>query len=106
MRGIPKWINSKQDVLNCVELALEGQLNKQEVKKKLEDLLSDDRVYMFKSVVNEEYTASKDERVCEVKKEGGAIEYHCYELQDNPNARYKQMGLSKEELQDLIKELE
>jgi hypothetical protein len=106
MKGMPKWLNSKEDVFNCMELAIEGQLDKRELKKKLQDLLSDEKVYKFSKIVNEGYTSAANERVCEVKKEDGSVEYHCYVLQDNPDARYVQMGFSKEEIQSLIRELE
>ncbi|MDI6865813.1 hypothetical protein [Thermodesulfovibrio yellowstonii] len=105
MRGIPKWLNTKEDVLRCIELAIDGQLDKQQLKKKLQDLMSDEKVYMFKQIVNEGYTPAEGERVCEVKKEDGSVEYHCYELQENPNARFAQMGFTKEELQGLINQL-
>ena len=106
MKGVPKWLNSKDDVLFCVQLALEGELDKNATKKKLQDLLSDEKVYVYKSTVGESYMPAENEKVCEARKEDGSIEYHCYELQQNPNARYVQMGLSKEEIQDLLAQLE
>lgn len=106
MKGMPKWLNSKHDVLYCMELAMDGKLDKAELRKKLESLLSDEKVYMFKEKVPEGYTASEGERVCEVRKEDGAVEYHCYTLQENPNARFAQMGFTKQEIQGLINQLQ
>ncbi len=106
MRGVPKWLNSKEDVLYCVQLAIEGEIDREAVKTKIQDLLSDEKVYVYKATVNEGYTAKENEKICEAKKEDGSTEYHCYELQQNPNARHVQMGLSKEEIQSLIKQLE
>jgi len=106
MRGIPKWLNSKQDVYSVVELALDGQFDKERVRKMLEDLKSDEKVYVFKQVVTEGYVPAGDERVCEVRKEDNSVEYHLYSLEENPNARYRQMGMTREELEGLIKELE
>lgn len=103
---MPKWLNSKQDILLCMELANDGQLEKEQLKKKLQDLLSDEKVYAFQQIVNEAYTASVDEKVCEVKKDDGSVEYHLYKLQENPNARFAQMGFTKEELQNLLNQLE
>lgn len=106
MRGMPKWLNSKQDVLYCMELAMDGELDKAELRKKIEALLSDEKVYMFKEKVSEGYAAQEDERVCEVRKEDGTVEYHCYALQENPNARFAQMGFTKQQIQDLIQQLQ
>ena len=106
MKGMPKWLNSKDDVMYCVQLAMEGEIDKGILKEKLQELMSDEKVYVFKSQVTADYTPVEGERVCEMRKEDDSIEYHCYELQTNPNARYIQMGFSKEELQGLINELE
>lgn len=85
---------------------MDGRLDRAELRKKIEALMSDDKVYMFKEKVSENYTASEDERVCEIRKEDGTVEYHCYKLQDNPNARFIQMGFTKQEIQDLISQLQ
>lgn len=106
MRGAPKWLNSREDVYTVAQLALDGQLDREEVKKKIQSLMSDEKVYVFDRIVNQNYTAGQDENVCETKKEDGTVEYHCYKLQDNPNARYLQMGMTKEEIQTILNELE
>jgi hypothetical protein len=106
MIGVPKWLNSKEDVLYCVQLAMEGRLDKESVKKRLQDILSDEKVYMYKNVVNEGYIPAENEKICEVKKEDGTIEYHAYELQENQNARFLQMGFTKDEITSIINQLE
>jgi hypothetical protein len=106
MIGMPKWLNSKEDVLYCVRLAIEGRLDKEIVKKRLQNLLSDEKGYIYKNVVNEGYTPSENEKICEVKKEDGTIEYHAYELQENQNARFLQMGFTKDEITSIINQLE
>lgn len=106
MRGAPKWLNSREDVYTVAQLAIDGQLDREEVKKKIQNLMSDEKVYVFGHIVDENYTAGQDENVCEVRKEDCTVEYHCYRLQDNPNARYLQMGLTKDEIQTILNELE
>jgi len=107
MIGIPKILNTKQDVLYCVELAKQNEVDKAELKVKLQNLLSDEKVWVFKAEVDASYTPAASEKVMEQKEmETGSIKYVCYELIDNPNARFLQMGLTKNEILHLISELE
>lgn len=105
MVGIPEFLNTKEDVLYCHALALAGEL-KEGCKEKLQDLLSDEKVWVFKADVLDTYTPSANEQVMTETDETGATKYVCFELQDNPNARFLQMGFTKEELINLITQLE
>ncbi|MEJ5227174.1 hypothetical protein [Thermodesulfovibrio sp.] len=107
MKGMPKVLNTKHDVLLCHSLALEGKLSKDELRQKLLNMLSDEKVWVYKEEVSENYAPKENEKVMEqVDFETGTTKHICYELQENPNARYLQMGFSKEELLNLINQLE
>ncbi len=105
MRGMPKWLNSKEDVYLVVQLAIEGQLPKSDVRKKVSALLSDEKVWQFKKTVDAGYVAGEGEKVVESRDFEGNVRYECYELVDNQHARYIQMGLTKEEIQNILNEL-
>jgi hypothetical protein len=106
MIGIPYNLNTKEDVLTCHSLALSGELDKTQLKQKLQNLLSDEKVWVFKEEVSESYVPSENEKVMVETDEAGNTKYVCYVLQDNPYARYLQMGFTKEELTNLIAQLE
>lgn len=106
MIGIPKVLNTKEDVLNCHALALAGELDKEGLKQKLQDLLSDEKVWVFKTDVLDTYTPLANEKVMTEPDGTGATKHVCFEIQDNPNARFLQMGFIKEELTNLITQLE
>lgn len=106
MVGIPKVLNTKEDVLNCHALALAGELDKEELKQKLQNLLSDEKVWVFKANVSDTYTPSANEKVMTETDKTGATKHVCFEIQDNPNARFLQMGFTKDELTNLITQLE
>lgn len=104
MVGIPKHLNTKEDVLTCHSLALAGELDGAQLKQKLKDLLSDEKVWSFKSVVSSTYTAGDNEKVITEQVEGQE-KHLLYELKSNPNARFIVMGFQKAELQSLIDQL-
>lgn len=106
MRGMPKWLNSKEDVLNAAELAHDGQLSKTDVIKKINDLLSDERVYNYKAEVSSDYQPGENEKVMTEKHYDGTEKTVCYELVDNPHARYIQLGFTKDEISNLLRSLE
>lgn len=105
MIGVPKHLNTKEDVLYVYTLALQGQLPKDEVKRKIENLLSDEKIWVYKAEVESDYTPSETEKVM-LQQETDGEKHICFELQDNPNARFLQMGFTKEEILNLIKNLE
>ncbi|WP_028844733.1 hypothetical protein [Thermodesulfovibrio thiophilus] len=106
MRGMPKWLNSKEDVLNVVGLASDGQLSKSDVKKKINDLLSDERVYNYKAEVSSDYQPGENEKVMTEKHYDGTEKIVCYELVENMYARYIQLGFTKDEIISLLSSLE
>lgn len=105
MRGIPKVLNTKEDVLNCHTLALSGELDRASLKQKLQNLFSDEKVWVFKAEVSDTYTPAANEKVMTETDAAGVTKHVCFELQDNPNARFLQMGLTKTELESLINQL-
>lgn len=106
MVGIPNVLNTKQDVLNCHTLALAGELDRKELRQKLQDLLSDEKVWVFKADVSNTYKPLANEKIMTQTDMAGVTKHVCFELKDNPNARFLQMGLAKNELTNLITQLE
>lgn len=106
MRGLPNVLNTKEDVYTCHALALVGELDKEGLKQKIQDLLSDEKVWVYKEEVLDTYTPSTNEKIMTHTDEAGNTKYVCYVLQNNPHARYLQMGFTKEELINLITQLE
>lgn len=106
MVGVPKHFNTKKDVLLCHTLALKGEFDRNEVKKKLQNLLSDEKVWAYEREVTEDYTAGENEKVIvEEDIDTGQIRHSLYVLKDNPYAYYSRLGFKKEELQSLIDQL-
>lgn len=105
MREIPNVLNTKDDVLSCHALALADEILKSDLKQKLQDLLSDDQVWFFQAEVTEAYAPGTNEKVMTEKLNDETIKYVCFELRDNPNARFLQMGFQRTELEALISEL-
>jgi hypothetical protein len=105
MQEIPSVLNTKDDVVVLHAQALAGIVSKSDLKQKLQDLLSDDQVWFFKEVVAEVYTPGINEKVMTQKETDDTIKYVCFELRDNPSARFLQMGFQRTELEELIGEL-
>ncbi|MEW6115679.1 MAG: hypothetical protein AB1553_02105 [Nitrospirota bacterium] len=104
MRGIPAHLNTRHDVEQCVELALAGELDRAELKKRIERLLSDDMVWNFKTEVDDTYQPAQNEKVI-TEDVGGITKHFCFELVSNPAAVYLRMGFAKAELQAFINQL-
>ncbi len=105
MRGVPSRINTRKDAENCVALALSGDLDRAAVKKRLNDLLSDEMYWRFKADVSSTYVPLANEQVIQ-ETVAGTTKYHCFESVANPNATYLKMGFaSKADLQNLINQL-
>jgi hypothetical protein len=102
----PDALNTKQDVLNCHALALAGEIDRKELRQKLQDLLSDEKVWVFKADVSDTYKPLADEKVMTQTDMAGVTKHVCFKFQDNPNARFLHMGFTKEELTNLITQLE
>ena len=106
MVGIPYHLNTKEDVLTCHALALSGEIDSAQLKQKLQNLLSDEKVWSFKSVVSSTYVAGANEQVMTEKDAATEQERHVlYELKSNPNACFLVMGFQRAELQSLIDQL-
>jgi 3-oxoacyl-[acyl-carrier-protein] synthase III len=110
MIGIPDVLNTKQDVLNCIEYADKGMLNKSELALKIKSLKNDEKVWMFKEYVDSDYTPLENEKVMEeetIDDNGNkTTKYVCFEFVDNPNALYIKMGFTKDEIDQYITKLE
>lgn len=105
MRGIPAYLNTKEDVLNCHALALSGELDRAGLKQKLQSLSSDEKVWVYRADVSDAYIPAENEKVMIETDMTGAAKHVCFELRENPNARFLQMGLTKTELESLINQL-
>ncbi|MBI3584183.1 MAG: hypothetical protein HY096_09600 [Nitrospinae bacterium] len=105
MRGIPSVLNTRVDVETCHALALTGEIDSAELKKKLQDLFSDEKIWSFKSEVASTYIPLSNEKVITEIDTAGQTKYICFEFVDNPNARFLQMGFTKAELENLINQL-
>lgn len=105
MVEIPKVLNTKEDVTTCHVLALAGGLDRKELKQKLQDMFSDEKVWVFKANVAATYAPSANEKVMKETDIAGVTKHVCFEIRDNPNARFLQMGYTKQELTNLITKL-
>ena len=106
MRGIPKNLNTKDDVENCLEAVLAGELDGTVLKKQLLNLLSTETVWEFKVEVTEAYIPKTDEQVLkQTDNATGMAKHVCYVLVNNPTAAYLLMGYSRDELQSIINQL-
>ncbi len=93
MRDFPKWLNTKQDYLNCLNLYPD------ETKKSLQVLL-DSRFNWFQTAIladNEQGITDETHKIVEFENERSQ-----YELLEDSNARIFQLGFTVEEVQALI----
>ena len=93
MRDFPKWLNTKQDYLNCLNLYPD------ETKKSLQELL-DSRFNWFQTAIladNEQGITDETHKIVEFENERSQ-----YELLEDSNARIFQLGFTVEEVQALI----
>jgi len=93
MRDFPKWLNTKQDYLNCLNLYPD------ETKKSLQVLL-DSRFNWFpvrELTENEQGITDETHKIVEFENERSQ-----YELLEDSNARIFQLGFTVEEVQALI----
>lgn len=93
MRGFPKFLNTKQDYLNCLTMFPE------ETKKALQTLL-DNRFNWFDVAILEEDVAelAVNQRIIETDGEK-----MLQEEKEDPNARIFLLGFTVEEVEELIK---
>ena len=109
MRGIPSFLNSKEDVYNLIDLAKTEQLDKEQVKEKIQNLLHDEYIFEYSNDVNEDYVEQEGERkridIDSTKSPPEVLGWRLDKLVLNPNARFKLMGLSSIEINSLLDEL-
>ncbi len=107
MVGVPNTINTKQDAQVCVTMALAGELDRTQLKQKLENLFSDEMVWNFKQTVSSTSVAGNNQQIIKEKDMiTGQDKYELFELDSNPNPRYIAMGFqNRAELQSLIDQL-
>ena len=110
MIGVPYWLNTKEDVQRCVEYAKQGMLDKKKLAERIRALLSDAKVWEYAKDVDKSYKPAEDEKVMKVEDiadDGSTTtKYVCFKLVDNKNARFLRMGLTKEEIDTILTELE
>ena len=99
MRGIPKWFNTVEDVMNSMEV------NKEATKAKLQEML-DGRFSWFQTkVLTAKEKGIEDEThkvVTQQDMDGGGEERWQYELREDPNAWLFRIGLTVEKTNELM----
>ena len=108
MRGFPVKFNSRQDVEVCFELAKQGMLDTDELKKRLQAMLNTDKHYVFDKALDSPDNADGPEpdfKVMEQESDDGTKEYVQYKLEENPGAIFRALGFTKEEIENLISQL-
>lgn len=93
MRGFPKFLNTKQDYLNCLTMFPE------ETKKALQMLL-DNRFNWFDVAILEEEPTELGVNQRIIEADG---EKMLQEQKEDPNARIFLLGFTVEEVEELIK---
>jgi hypothetical protein len=107
MRGKPKFLNTKQDYYNVLELG-EDVITKAEKKQLFEDLLSNVNDWIVVGPV-EEGKGIEDEThkvvASEPMMEGDEVTYTQFVFAKNEGARIFQLGFTVEEVQGIIANL-
>jgi hypothetical protein len=91
MRGFPKYFNSKQDVMNALELF------PQQTKAYISNLLATRKLW-----VQVEYTAPGVEDESHYIRTDEAGNVYQMEYQDDPNGAIPRLGFTVEELEAMI----
>lgn len=93
MRGFPKFLNTKQDYLNCLTMFPE------ETKKALQTLLDNRFNWFDVAIIEEDVTElAVNQRIIETDGEK-----MLQEEKEDPNARIFLLGFTVEEVEELIK---
>lgn len=93
MRGFPKFLNTKQDYLNCLTMFPE------ETKKALQTLLDNRFNWFDVAILEEDVTElAVNQRIIEADGEK-----MLQEEKEDPNARIFLLGFTVEEVEELIK---
>ena len=105
MRGFPHTLKTKKDIENVLSLVSKGKLPKEDLLKVLRSILNTDQHYVFDKILNSPDEKDGEEpqyRVLEQEKEDGSKECVQFKLVENPNAIFRVMGYTKDEINNLI----
>ena len=99
MRGVAKWFNTEQDIINCMAV------DKEATKARLRELL-DGRFAWFPDKVLKKGAAGIEDDTHKVvtmrAQDGGAEERWQYELREDENAWIFRIGLTVEKINELL----
>lgn len=98
MRGIPKWFNTVEDVINSINEDREA------TKAKLQELLAGRFAWFRAEALTAQEVGVEDEThkvVTQQDAEGGEERWQ-YELREDPNAWLFRIGLTVERTQELM----
>lgn len=98
MRGFPRHINSKEDILHLLES------HPEEVREYLRGLIAGRFSWFFSSLLGEADPGIEDatHKVMEVNTGAGATERQQFELREDANARLFQLGFNIIEAEELV----
>lgn len=94
MRDFPKWLNTKQDYLNCLQDFPE------QIKQRLQELLTDRFLWVQTGILPDKDQGVTDDTHKVIESEN---EYFQYEYLEDSNARMFQLGFTVQEIEELIK---
>lgn len=99
MRGVAKWFNTEQDIINCMAV------DKEATKARLRELL-DGRFAWFPDKVLKKGAAGIEDdthKVVTMQADNGGIEERWqYDLREDPNAWIFRIGLTVEKINELL----
>lgn len=98
MRGFPKWLNTRQDLINCLELYPER------ADEAARNLLAGRFVWVATGAVPDGEAGIEDamHRVVESVDDSGQTIHTQLELQDDPQARLYRLGFTAAELEGML----
>lgn len=99
MRGVSKWFNTEQDIINCMEVDAEA------TKAKLRELLEGRFAWFPSKKLAKDAPGIEDEThkvVVMQAKEGGKEERWQYELREDQNAWLFRIGLTVEKINSYL----
>ena len=99
MRGIAKWFNTEEDIINCMAVDADA------TKERLRELL-DGRFAWFPAKVLSKSAAGLEDDTHKLvtmrAQDGGTEERWQYELREDPNAWIFRIGLTVEKINELV----
>lgn len=108
MRKMPEELKTRADVKRVMEAARSGDLRprgRQDLLGRLRGLAEDQR-WAFSRVLADGEAPADGARVLEEEQEDGTVERHEYVQEPDPGALRRKLGLSADEVADLITEME